>query len=131
MDNYEVVLAKTVRDLFKSTPINQIRKYKQNKEIEILKKEEEIKNLILEKYPLLIKSINSFEHISNHLSDLQEVRKVLAQNINNFKGFRPTDVKDNESVDIEKLFEILENFNCETEFDEEKLQGRMKFILGR
>jgi len=131
MENYEVVLAKTVRDLFTSTPLNQIRKYKQNKEKEILKKEEEIKSLILEKYPLLIKSINSFEQISNHLSDLQEIRKVLSNNIDNFRMYRNSEEKDNESFDIEKLFEILENCDVENELDDENLQGIRLIILVR
>jgi hypothetical protein len=124
MENYEVVLAKTVRDLFKSTPLNQIRKYKQNKEKEILKKEDEIKSLILEKYPLLIQSINSFEQISNHLTDLQEIRKVLAKNVEEFRVYRNPEVKDNETFDVEKLFEVLENCEKDSEVDDEKLQGR-------
>ena len=37
MENYEVVLAKTVRDLFRSTSLPQIRKYKQNKELLTMK----------------------------------------------------------------------------------------------
>lgn len=124
MENYEVVLAKTVRDLFKSTPLNQIRKYKQNKEKEILKKEDEIKSLILEKYPLLIQSINSFEQISNHLTDLQEIRKVLAKNVEEFRVYKDPEIKDNETFDFEKLFEVMENYEKDCDFDEEKLQGR-------
>jgi hypothetical protein len=123
MENYEVVLAKTVRDLFKSTPLNQIRKYKQNKEKEILKKEDEIKSLILEKYPLLIQSINSFEQISNHLTDLQEIRKVLAKNVDEFRVYRNPESKDYETFDIEKLFEVLENCEKDNDIDDEKLQG--------
>jgi hypothetical protein len=128
MENYEVVLAKTVRDLFTSTNLAQIRKYKSTKEKEILKKEEEIKSLILDKYPLLIKSINSFEQISNHLSDLQEVRKVLSMNIDNFKEYRGIDIKDTEGFDVEKLFDILENFNSELESEEERTQGKLILI---
>ena len=124
MENYEVVLVKTVKDLFKSTPLNQIKKYKQNKEKEILKKEDEIKKLILLKYPLLIKSINSFEQISNHLSDLQEVRKVLSLNIDNFKDFKESELKENENFNIEQLFDLLENFQCESEDNDDKLHGK-------
>ena len=123
MENYEVVLAKTVRDLFRSTSLPQIRKYKQNKEKEILKKEEEIKSLILLKYPLLIKSINSFEQISNHLSDLQEVRKLLAMNIENFRSYRNPEFKENENFDCEKLFEILQEIDIKNEEYEERFQG--------
>ena len=81
MDNYDVVIERTVRDLFKSSPLNQIKRFKINKEKDIIKKEEELRNLILEKYTLLIKSISSLEQISSNLNDLQEIRKKFEINI--------------------------------------------------
>lgn len=81
MDNYDVVIERTVRDLFKSSPLHQIKKFKTNKEKEIVKKDEELRNLILEKYPLLIKSIHSLEGISASLNDLQIIRKNFLGNI--------------------------------------------------
>jgi hypothetical protein len=81
MDNYDVVIERTVRDLFKSSPLPQIKKYKTNKEKEIMKKDEELRNLILEKYPLLIKSISSLEGINSSLNDLQEIRKKFVENV--------------------------------------------------
>ena len=58
-DEYDVIVEKTVRDLFKSTPLIQIKKYKMNKEKEIMNKDDELKKLILEKYSSLIKSIDA------------------------------------------------------------------------
>ena len=123
MENYEVVVSRTVRDLFQSTSLSQIRKYKLNKDKELLIKEDEIKKFILSKYPILIKLITNFEQISNHLNDLHEVKKVLARNIDSFNIYKSSCLTENEDVYIKNLFEFLEIFNSETEFDEEQLQG--------
>ena len=123
MENYEVVVSRTVRDLFQSTSLSQIRKYKLNKDKELLIKEDEIKKFILSKYPILIKLITNFEQISNHLNDLHEVKKVLARNIDNFNIYKSSCLTENEDVYIKNLFEFLEIFDSETEFNEEQLQG--------
>lgn len=123
MENYEVVVSRTVRDLFQSTSLSQIRKYKLNKDKELLIKEDEIKKFILSKYPILIKLITNFEQISNHLNDLHEVKKVLARNIDNFNIYKSSSLTENEEVYIKNLFEFLEIFDSETEFNEEQLQG--------
>ncbi len=85
MENYDVVIDKTVKDLFKSSSLNQIKKYKLNKEKEILDKDEEMQKMILDKYPVLIHSINSLEEINNNLNDLQEIRKKFKNGVDNLE----------------------------------------------
>lgn len=84
-DEYDVIVEKTVRDLFKSTPLIQIKKYKMNKEKEIMNKDDELKKLILEKYSSLINSISALEQISSHLSELQTIRGKLGENLSQLK----------------------------------------------
>ena len=92
MDNYDVVIEKTVRDLFKSSKLNQIKKFKILKDTEIHKKDEDLRNLILERYPILIQSISALEKISLNVSDLHSIRKNLGVNVtkiqNNFEFFK-------------------------------------------
>ena len=84
-DEYDVIVERTVRDLFKSTPLIQIKKYKMNKEKEIMNKDDELKKLILEKYSSLINSISALEQISSHLSELQTIRGKLGENLSQLK----------------------------------------------
>lgn len=84
LDEYDIVLEKTVRDLFKSTQLIQIKKYKMQKEKEITTKDEELKQLILNKYTTLIESISALEQISSNLTDLQSIRSKLGTNIASF-----------------------------------------------
>jgi hypothetical protein len=81
MDNYDIVIEKTVKDLFRSSTLVQIKKYKLSKETLIQKKEEELKKMILDKYPVLIDSINSLQQISMNLNDLKDIRKNFKSNI--------------------------------------------------
>ena len=84
VDKYDILLEKTVRDLFKSTQLIQIKKYKMQKEKEITTKDEELKQLILNKYTTLIESISALEQISSNLTDLQSIRSKLGTNIASF-----------------------------------------------
>ena len=85
MENYDVVIDKTVKDLFKSSSLIQIKKYKLNKEKEIQDKDEEMQKMILDKYPVLIHSINSLEEINSNLNDLQEIRKKFKNGVDNLE----------------------------------------------
>ncbi len=86
MDNYDVVIERTVRDLFRSSQLNQIKKLKNNKDKEISNKDEELRDLILNKYPILIKSVISLEKISSSLNDLQDIRKDFGVNISKIEN---------------------------------------------
>ena len=126
MENYEVVLEKIVRDLFKSAPIVQIKKYKFTKENEIQVKEENLKSLILEKYPILLKSIHSLEQISSNLSELQEIRLKLGENMSNFKL---NDYLKNNNIHDINFEKIVQHYDNDSNLDidlEDILEG--KFI---
>ncbi len=101
MDNYDVIIERTVRDLFKGTALTQIKKFKLNKEKEIEKKDEELRNLILEKYPTLVSSISTLELINASLSDLQIVRSNFLENV---KSIEKVLVKSN-SFDFEGILD--------------------------
>lgn len=75
MESYEVVVHKTVKDLYKSNSLSQILKYKQNKEKELTEKDEEMKKLILDKYPFLIDSLSNLEEIYSKIPNLEKLRK--------------------------------------------------------
>jgi hypothetical protein len=121
MDNYDIVVEKTVKDLFKSSTLVQIKKYKQTKENAIIKKEEELKKLILEKYPILIDSINSLQQISLNLNDLKEIRKNFRNNITRLEKFEfnaKSNLKINDLMeDGEDVQADLAHFDIEGEFD--------------
>ena len=128
MENYDVVLEKIVRDLFKSAPLVQIKKYKFTKENEIQVKEENLKNLILEKYPILLKSIFSLEQISANLSELQEIRHKLFKNMSNFKL---NDYLKNNNIHDSNFEQLIQQYNNETNIDdyiEDTLEGNYLFI---
>jgi phosphomevalonate kinase len=110
MDSYDVVIEKTVKDLFKSSTLPQIKKYKFAKEKEIYNKDEELQKMILDKYPILIKSINSLEEINKNLNELQEIRRKFKNGINNLEELKETtffdfenDDKDENMYDIEGI----------------------------
>jgi hypothetical protein len=119
MDNYDVIIERTVRDLFKSSPLIQIKKFKFNKEKEIEKKDEDLRTLILEKYPTLVTSISSLEMIDSSLNELQQVRANFLEQV---KQIEKVLVKSNE-IDFEKLLcfdesciekEEINNISCPT-----------------
>jgi len=80
METYDLVVYKTVKDLFKSNNLNQILKYKQNKEKEVIEKEESMKKLILDKYPFLIKSLSNLEEINMNIPILEKLRQEFQLN---------------------------------------------------
>ena len=83
MENYDLIVEKTVKDLFRSNELIQIKKYKLNKEKEISEKDLELKKLILEKYNVLIDSMIDIEEISKHLNQFQEIKNKVIYNLNN------------------------------------------------
>ncbi len=83
MENYDLIVEKTVKDLFRSNVLIQIKKYKLNKEKEISEKDLELKKLILEKYNVLIDSMIDIEEISKHLNQFQEIKNKVIYNLNN------------------------------------------------
>jgi len=86
MENYDLVVHKTVKDLFKSNTLNQILKYRQNKEKEVAQKEEDLKKLILEKYPFLIKSLSNLEEIYSNIPNLEKLREGFQSHIEDLKN---------------------------------------------
>ena len=74
MEDYDEIVIKTVRDLFRSYPLIQIKKYMMTKEGEINEKDSELKSLILDKYTSLSQGFNSLENISNNLESLDNTR---------------------------------------------------------
>ena len=79
MANYEEVVIKTVRDLFRSYPLVQIKKYMMTKEGEINDKDKELKSLILDKYTSLTHGFNGLEKISNNIQSLENTRKEFTE----------------------------------------------------
>ena len=111
MDNYDVVIEKTVRDLFKSSKLNQIKKFKILKDTEINKKDEDLRTLILDKYPILIQSISSLEKISLNVSELNLIRKNLGVNVNK--------IQNNFELNSFYKFSIADKLKDETELNSE------------
>ena len=85
MEAFDVVVHKTVKDLFKSNNLTHILKYKINKEKELISKDDDMKKLILEKYPFLIKSLANLEEISSNIPALEELRKGFEQKVEMLK----------------------------------------------
>ena len=82
MEHYDEVVIKTVRDLFRSYPLVQIKKYMMTKEGEINDKDNELKALILEKYTSLTNGIDGLEKISSNLNSLENIRTDFTKRIN-------------------------------------------------
>jgi len=152
MEAYDLVIHKTVKDLFKSNNLNQILKYKQNKEKEVIEKEENMKKLILDKYPFLIKSLSNLEEIYSNIPTLEKLRFVFQSNIEELKildensDLFELDCNDNdifeefsdylESDKANNLcIEYDENGECKSnsKFDEDKIvskiEGMCRFIV--
>ena len=102
MDEYDIIIERTVRDLFKSNQLIQIKKYKMNKEKEINDKDDELKHLILEKYSDLTESINGLEKISNNLKELETIKIQLGENLSN--------------IDLDKIENILKGIKFDINF---------------
>ena len=79
MEDYDEIVIKTVRDLFRSYPLVQIKKYMMTKEGEINDKDSELKSLILDKYTSLTHGFNGLEKISNNLQSLENTRKEFTE----------------------------------------------------
>ena len=106
MDEYDLIVERTVRDLFKSNQLIQIKKYKMNKEKEINDKDDDLKELILQKYSDLTESINGLEKISNNLKELEEIRVQLGENLSN--------------IDLDKIENILKGIKFDINFISEE-----------
>ena len=102
MDEYDIIVERTVRDLFKSNQLIQIKKYKMNKEKEINDKDDELKQLILQKYSDLTESINGLEKISNNLKELETIKIQLGENLSN--------------IDLDKIENILKGIKFDINF---------------
>jgi hypothetical protein len=138
MENYDVVIEKTVRDLFKSGSLYQIKKYKITKEKDVNKKEEEMKKLIMDKYPLLISSISSLEQISKNLHELQQIREEFGKNVEKLNDidkdyYHNNDENDNKNdllflsnIENENYYKDYNSLMYESEYD--NLQGKYFFI---
>ena len=106
MDEYDLIVERTVRDLFKSNQLIQIKKYKMNKEKEINDKDDDLKELILQKYSDLTESINGLEKISNNLKELEEIRVKLGENLS--------------KIDLDKIENILKGIKFDINFISEE-----------
>ena len=115
MDHYDEVVEKTVRDLFRSYPLIQIKKYIMKKEGEINDKDNELKTLILEKYPSLINSIDALEKISSNLNSLENIRTEFTDKLNNLGLDKIETTLKNISFDSD-YFE-LDNRNQQYDYD--------------
>ena len=79
MEDYDEVVIKTVRDLYRSYPLIQIKKYIMTKEGEINDKDSELKTLILDKYTSLTHGFNGLEKISTNLESLEKTRREFSE----------------------------------------------------
>ena len=102
MENYDEVVIKTVRDLFRCYPLLQIKKYMMNKEGEISDKDNELKSLILEKYTSLTNGIEGLEKISLNLNSLENIRAEFNKKIN--------------EIDFEQIENSLKNITFNNDF---------------
>ena len=132
MDNYDEVVVKTVRDLFRSYPLIQIKKYMMTKEGEIDDKDNELKSLILEKYTSLTKGIEGLEKISLNLNSLENIRAEFTKKINeidfdqienalkniSFKNDFLDDLDSKNILSIEEMNDKIEQFFKEKNFEE-------------
>ena len=102
MEHYDEVVIKTVRDLFRSYPLVQIKKYIMTKEGDINDKDNELKTLILEKYSSLTEGIEGLEKISSNLNSLENIRVEFNKKIN--------------EIDFDKIELALKNISFDNDF---------------
>ncbi len=80
-DFYDIIVEKTVKDLFRFSNLSHIKNIKQAKEAEIDKLEIQLKDLMLEKYSLLVNSIDNVKSIYSDLSELKVLKYDISTDI--------------------------------------------------
>ena len=132
MENYDEVVIKTVRDLFRSYPLIQIKKYMMSKEGDISDKDNELKSLILDKYTSLTNGIEGLEKMSLNLNSLENIRTEFTRKINeidfeqienaltniSFDNYFIDNLKINNFFNFEEKKEKVELFLKEKKFEE-------------
>ena len=131
MEDYDEVVIKTVRDLFRSYPLIQIKKYMMTKEGEIDDKDSELKSLILDKYTSLTHGFNGLEKISSNLESLVSTKKKFIEkmelidfskielSIQNmpFNNELSNIIKNKENFDFDEIKEKIENLLKEKKYN--------------
>ena len=126
MEDYDEVVIKTVRDLFRSYPLIQIKKYMMTKEGEINDKDNELKSLILDKYTSLTHGFNGLEKISSNLESLVSTKKKFIEKMEliDFSKIELSIQNMPFNNELNYIIKNKENFN----FDEinEKIENLLK-----
>ena len=131
MEDYDEVVIKTVRDLFRSYPLIQIKKYLMTKEGEVNDKDGELKSLILEKYTTLTHGFNGLEKISENLQSLENSRKEFSEKMEQidfgklelslqnipFGNDLNDIIKDKSDFEFDKINEKIENYLKDKQYD--------------
>ena len=86
MDDYIIFVDKTVRDIFKNSDIQDIKKYKLKKAQEIQILSNELKKEVLDKYPSLVNNITSIANLSMNLIELENTLEEIKIKINKTKS---------------------------------------------
>ena len=131
MEDYDEVVIKTVRDLFRSYPLVQIKKYMMTKEGEINDKDKELKSLILDKYTSLTHGFNGLEKISNNIQSLENTRKEFSEKMDQI-DFGKLDlslqnipfgndlndiIKNKDEFNFDEINDKIENFLTEKKYE--------------
>ena len=131
MEDYDEVVIKTVRDLFRSYPLVQIKKYMMTKEGEINDKDKELKSLILDKYTSLTHGFNGLEKISNNIQSLENTRKEFTEKMDQI-DFGKLDlslqnipfgndlndiIKNKDEFNFDEINDKIENFLTEKKYE--------------
>ena len=131
MEDYDEVVIKTVRDLFRSYPLVQIKKYMMTKEGEINDKDNELKSLILDKYTSLTHGFNGLEKISNNIQSLENTRKEFTEKMEQI-DFGKLDlslqnipfgndlndiIKNKDEFNFDEINDKIENFLIEKKYE--------------
>ena len=131
MEDYDEVVVKTVRDLFRSYPLVQIKKYMMTKEGEINDKDNELKSLILDKYTSLTHGFNGLEKISNNIQSLENTRKEFTEKMDQI-DFGKLDlslqnipfgndlndiIKNKDEFNFDEINDKIENFLTEKKYE--------------
>ena len=131
MEDYDEVVIKTVRDLFLSYPLVQIKKYMMTKEGEINDKDNELKSLILDKYTSLTHGFNGLEKISNNIQSLENTRKEFTEKMDQI-DFGKLDlslqnipfgndlndiIKNKDEFNFDEINDKIENFLIEKKYE--------------